>query len=241
MTSAQEYTRHWDDKFKSRPWGRYPPEDLVRFMGRRFRNADKGAVRVLEVGCGPGANVWFLHREGFAVHGIDVSPTAIEMASARLSRENAEIASPAPDLRVGNFSELPWADCHFDVVVDIFALYANTVDVMTQALAEIARVLKPGGVFYTKLWGTRSTGFGQGIPLEPGTFDAIPTGPCANMGVAHFFTQEEIANLFNRFFETIAVDTVLRSDVAAAQQIEEFHGQFAKPAHPGVAVEHESR
>src|SRR6218665_938871 len=73
ISTAPHYTGHWDEKFRSRSWGRYPPEDLVRFMGRRFRAADKGAVKVLEVGCGPGANLWFMHREGFAVHGIDIS------------------------------------------------------------------------------------------------------------------------------------------------------------------------
>jgi ubiquinone/menaquinone biosynthesis C-methylase UbiE len=230
MNTNEDYTRHWDEKFKSRAWGRYPPEDFVRFMGRRFRDAAKSGVKVLEVGCGPGANAWFLHREGFAVHGIDVSPAAIDLANARLAHENAGILSPAPDLRVGNFSQLPWQNDAFDVVVDIFALYANTTAVIAEALSEISRVLKPGGLFYTKLWGTRCTGFGLGVQLEPGTFDAIPTGPCANMGVTHFFTRDEIDALFGRFFKPVAIDNLVRTDVAAAQHIEEFHCQFAKPA-----------
>ena len=225
---AGDYTAHWDEKFRTRPWGRYPPEDLVRFMGRRFRDADRNAVRVLEVGCGPGANVWFMHREGFAVHGVDISPAAIGIAAMRLTTENAGIPSPTPDLRVGNFSNLPWPDRHFDVVVDIYALYANSTAVIAQSLAEISRVLKPGGLLYSKLWGTQSTGYGQGVELEPGTYDAIPAGPCANMGVSHFFTRQEIETMFGRHFEPLAIDSVLRSDLAAAQHIEEFHCQFAK-------------
>jgi len=228
MSAADDYTRHWDEKFRSRAWGRYPPEDLVRFMGRRFRNAEKGSVRVLEVGCGPGANVWFLHREGYAVSAIDVSPAAIDLAGERLRRENKDLGSPEADLRVGNFATLPWPDRHFDVVVDIFALYANTVDVLTKALAEIARVLKPGGLLYTKQWGTRTTGYGSGKALEPGTFDAIPEGPCAGMGVSHFFDRGEVERVFGRFFAPVAIDTVLRSDVAAEQQLEELQCQFRK-------------
>ena len=38
--SGADYTGHWDEKFRSRAWGRYPPEDLVRFMGRNWRDAD---------------------------------------------------------------------------------------------------------------------------------------------------------------------------------------------------------
>ncbi|MGB4114929.1 MAG: class I SAM-dependent methyltransferase [Polaromonas sp.] len=230
MSVVHDYTGHWDEKFSSRAWGRYPPEDLVRFMGRRFRDADRKLVRVLEVGCGPGANIWFLHREGYAVHGIDISQTAIDLAAARLATENIGLHSPAADLRVGNFSNLPWPEAHFDVVVDVFALYANTLDVISQALSEIDRVLKSGGLLYTKLWGTHTTGFGQGLALEPGTFDAIRTGPCASMGVTHFFTREEIKTVFGKFFQPIAVDLVLREDSTATQQIEEFHCQFVKRA-----------
>lgn len=225
MSMAEDYTLHWDEKFRSRAWGRYPPEDLVRFMGRNFKTARKDTVKVLEIGCGPGANIWFLHREGFDVAGIDVSPAAIGIARERLSNEN-EAAGTEPDLRVGNFEVLPWADNSFDVAIDIFALYANTTEVIAQALAEIARVLKPGGLFYTKLWGTNTTGYGTGRQLEPSTFDAIACGPCCNMGVSHFFTREEIDQLFGRFFTPLAIDTVSRSDVAANQHIEEFHCQF---------------
>lgn len=228
MSTATDYTQHWDEKFKNRAWGRYPPEDLVRFMGRNFKHTDRASVRVLEVGCGPGANVWFLHREGYAVSAIDISPTAIDLAGKRLAVENKDCKSPAPDLRVGNFQKLPWHDSHFDVVVDIFALYANTNDVIAHALREISRVLKPGGLFYTKLWGAATTGFGQGKKLENATFDDITSGPCCNMGVSHFFTHDEIMQLFGAHFLPLAIDRVFRSDAAANQQIEEFHCQFKK-------------
>ncbi|WP_265258821.1 class I SAM-dependent methyltransferase [Verminephrobacter aporrectodeae] len=229
MMTAPDYTAHWDEKFRSRSWGRYPPEDLVRFMGRHFRAADQRAVKVLEVGCGPGANLWFMQREGFAVHGIDVSPAAIDIATARLASENAGIPHPAADLRVGHFAHLPWPDGHFDVAVDIFALYANTTHVIREALAEVARVLRPGALFYSKLWGTNCTGHGLGRQLEPGTFDEIPEGPCRGMGVSHFFTRAEIDVLFGEFFGITAIDRILRSDIAANQQIEEFHCQFIRP------------
>lgn len=229
MQPALDYTQHWDEKFRTRDWGRWPPEDFVRFMGRHFKHyPDKSSVRVLEVGCGPGANLWFLQREGFAVFGIDASSAGIEIAQKRLNEENKECASPEPDLRVGNFANLPWPDAHFDVVADIFALYANTTDVIASALSEINRVLKPGGLFYTKLWGTNTTGFGEGNNIETGTFDAIPHGPCCHMGISHFFTHEEIGRMFGRHFTPIAIDVIARSDMAANQHMEEFHCQFKK-------------
>lgn len=232
-----DYTGHWDDKFRTRSWGRYPPEDLVRFMGRNFRHVDKHGVRVLEVGCGPGANIWFMHREGFAVHGIDISEAAIGIALARLQAENADSPAPPADLRVGNFSSLPWPDAHFDVVVDIFALYANTSAVIRQALGEIQRVLKPGGLFYTKVWGRNTTGYGLGRELEDGTYDDIPEGPCRQMGVSHFFSRPEIDEVFGPFFRPVAIDVIQRSDTAAGQDIQEFHAQFAKSEESAKAAD----
>ncbi len=225
---SEHYADHWEEKFASRAWGRYPPEDLVRFMGRNYKHADRSAVRVLEVGCGPGANVWFLHREGFAVSAIDISPTGIALCAKRLEDENAGLHTVAPDLKVGNFQTLPWEDATFDVVVDIFAIYANTLEVIESALSEVARVLKPNGRFYAKLWGRESTGYGSGDRLEEGTYDNIPTGPCADMGVSHFYDRAEIESLFSKYFTLDAIDRVLREDAATGSVIEEFHCSFTK-------------
>lgn len=223
-----DYKKHWDEKFRTRRWGRYPPEDLVRFFGRSFGSInDRNVIKVLEAGCGPGANLWFLHREGYDVSGIDGSPAAIEIAQERLACENAGLNTISPDLRAGDFRELPWNDDWFDCVIDIFAIYANTLPVIRQSVSEIYRVLKPGGLFYTKLWGRECTGFGAGQELEPGTYDDIPSGPCADMGVSHFFDRNEIEDIFS-MFETKAIDVIARTDVLRNYTAEEYHCQFTK-------------
>lgn len=227
MKQAKDYNAHWDEKFRTRRWGRYPPEDLVRFIGRTYADEDRGNISVLEVGCGPGANLWFLHREGFRVSGIDISPAAIEFAAGRLEIENKGL-NPFPfDLKVGDFSKLPWPDQSFDLVIDIFALYANTLDVIQAAANEVHRVLKPGGHFYSKLWGENTTGFGKGHEVEPGTYEGIPHGPCAGMGVSHFFNREEISRVFGNF-DLAAVDVVARTDVLRSMAVEEYLCQFRK-------------
>lgn len=230
MSQPGDYAKHWDDTFRSRGWGRYPPEDLVRFIGRNFKQAKPGSVRVLELGCGPGANLWFLQREGYAVSGIDISPEAIKLAAARIETENKYFAGPPPDLRVGNFETLPWEDRAFDAVIDIFALYANPLRVIDRALVEAARVLKPGGLFYSKLWGSNTTGCGKGREIEPGTFDHIPEGPCWNMGLSHFFKLEEAQKLYGKYFSPVAFEVLSRKNMLDGQQLEEFHCQFKKGA-----------
>ncbi len=57
-------------------------------FAQNFYNAsDRKAIKILEVGCGPGANLWFMAREGFSVYGIDGSEHAIELARRRLDSE----------------------------------------------------------------------------------------------------------------------------------------------------------
>jgi ubiquinone/menaquinone biosynthesis C-methylase UbiE len=123
---------------------------------------------------------------------------------------------------------LPWPGQSFDVVIDIFAIYANAVDVIEQTLDEVYRVLKPGGRFYSKLWGTNTTGFGQGREIELHTFDEIPLGPCHDMGISHFFDIDEIRQRFGSF-QIDAIDTIVRSDAIIDSDIEEIICQCTKP------------
>ncbi len=218
-TAAGSY---WERVFAARPWGSYPAEELVRFIARNFRAApDKSSVQVLEIGCGPGSNIWYLAREGFTVAGIDGSPTAIRQAKERLAAEGLPHTMPRVDLRVGDFTSLPWEDEVFDAVVDIAALYANPMAKITAAIAEIRRVLKPGGVFFGKMFGTLTTGSDSGEVLEPGTRSNPRTGPCAGNEVAHFFSREELADLFSGFC-VLGVDQTHRTDCNGEIQIFEW-------------------
>ena len=145
----QNYNDHWEEKFQSRTWGSYPSEDLVRFICGNFIKTQQKKSKVLEIGCGTGANLWFLQKEGLIISGIDASPTGISIAQKRVSLDAK--AKNNSELKVGDFSTLPWENSKFDLVVDIFALYANTQKKISDTLSEVKRVLKPGGYFFTKL------------------------------------------------------------------------------------------
>jgi len=190
----------WDALHEARAWGRYPPEELVRFVGRRyFPCADRQSLRFLEMGCGQGANLWFLLREGFRVAGIDGSPAAIRKCADRLRAEGLPSENPMCELRAGDFSQLPWSDASFDVVVDVESIYANPWRTILASVAEGARVLKPGGVMFAKMFGTDTTGAGSGELFEPGTTLDPVEGPLAGHGLAHFFSEPEIREAFGAF------------------------------------------
>jgi len=224
--SSAEALDYWESIFAQRGWGSYPPEELVRFIARNFRAApDRAQVRVLEIGCGPGPNIWFLAREGYAAAGIDGSPTAIRQAEARLQAEGL----PSADLQVGDFASLPWPDASFDAVVDVAALYANTMPTIRATVAEIARVLKPGGLFFGKMFADGCTGSRSGTMLEPGTMRKPTEGVCAGNEVAHFFTRAELHELFAGF-DALKIDQIHRTDGNGAIDVFEWLVSASKPS-----------
>ena len=98
---------------------------------------------VLEVGCGTGeVTMRAKVRAGAAgvVAGIDPAPEMIAMA-----REKADQAGVDVDYRVAAVEALPFLDATFDVVVSSLMLHHLPEDLKPRALAEIRRVLKPGG------------------------------------------------------------------------------------------------
>lgn len=185
----------WEQIFSSREWGKYPPEHVVRFVARTFYRApNRTDVRLLEIGCGPGANVWFMARERFRVSGIDCSPTAICKAGERLASEGL-----SADLRVGDNAALPWADNTFDGVLDNVSLCCNGHQSVRAALNEVRRVLKPGAPFQASFFTTATWGYGLGTPVEPDGFRDITEGPLVGTGFCLFLTRERLSELFDDF------------------------------------------
>lgn len=100
--------------------------------------------RLLEMGCGAGDMALGLAALGYAVSGVDISPTAVEWA-----RDKARERSLNADFRVGSVLNLAdYADCSFDIVLDGHCLHCVIGADRADFLASAKRVLKPGGVLH---------------------------------------------------------------------------------------------
>lgn len=111
----------------------------VFLRGPRAEDAIVAAVaearprRVLEVGCGPGGLAERLARElRVELAALDLSPRMVELTRAR-----------GVDARAGDVQALPFPDGSFDCAVAAFVLYH--VPDLERSVAELARVLRPGG------------------------------------------------------------------------------------------------
>jgi len=179
----------WENIYRSREWGRYPPEELVRFVARNFYSAvERSKVKFLDLGCGTGSAAWFIAREGFAVYGIDGSETAIKIAKERFAKEGLH-----GDFRAGDIVNLDYPDNFFDCIVDISAIQHNKPENIKIILQECLRVLKPNGNMFSMMLGSKSK------------FDMLKNG------YTHLSTKKEIESFFSIFGEAV-IDVSERTD-----------------------------
>ena len=102
--------------------------------------------RVLEVGCGRGVALPVLSErlEPEELVGVDIDPSLIRAAGLRVSRTQTRASLHIADVR-----DLPFDNNSFDIVIDFGTCYhvGGGVKGQLSALSEIARVLRPGGLF----------------------------------------------------------------------------------------------
>ena len=141
---------------------RFPKEKVVQFVLRRFPDrAARAGLKVLDLGCGSGVHTLFLAREGFAAHGCDISPVGVANTRARLAE-----AGCAGDVVVGCVEHIAWPDNHFDALICLGVLECAGPALLTTALSEIMRVLRPGAPALVLFAADTDFRLGNGNPLE---------------------------------------------------------------------------
>jgi SAM-dependent methyltransferase len=188
------FDRRWDEQIYGlgAQLNRWPYDAVVSFLFRHApRDRARRVVRVFELGCGAGNNLWAAAREGFAVSGIDASRIAIEAAARRLSEEGL-----SGDLRVAEFEALPFADANFDLGIDRLALTCAPRSVALDAEGELRRVLAPGAKLYTNLF-SRAHSSAAADALEPdGCLSDPRSGSLAGMPHMRFYGPAELDELW---------------------------------------------
>lgn len=186
----------WEAIFVENEWGKYPAEQLIRFIAQNFyKMPDRKKIKILELGCGPGANLWFVAREGFSAYGIDGSPTAVERANARL---NKEVPGWSGKIEVGDMRNLPYNDEEFDCVIDNEACCTQQFDETKKIYKEANRVTKKGGKLYVRTFATGCVGDGTGKKLGHNAWE-VTEGGLANKGLARFTDENEISEMISPY------------------------------------------
>jgi SAM-dependent methyltransferase len=135
-TGTPEHLAEIERRFLREAWFAQPPgappfSGLIPFDELRDRD-------VLEIGCGTGVHARLLAAAGARLTAVDLTPTAVELTRRRL-----ELAALPADVREADAEALPFADATFDFVWSWGVIHHS--ESTERVLAEIARVLRPGG------------------------------------------------------------------------------------------------
>lgn len=171
----------WNELFKEAEYRwQDPHSSVVELVGRL---SDRPGREILDLGCGAGRHLVYLGSQGFKVYGMDLSENGLLHARGWLR------AQDLPSRLVkGDMTGLPYEGDRFDALISIHVIFHNPLVKMRDSIAEIRRVLKPGGLALLTFQSTRSYRYKSGVEIEPNTF--LPENG-GDRGIPHHFSDLE--------------------------------------------------
>ncbi|MFE5207959.1 class I SAM-dependent methyltransferase [Streptomyces sp. NPDC056600] len=158
---ADAQRRHWQGTYTAHP-GMYGdlPSDPALHAAQVFRAA--GAADVLELGAGHGRDSLYFAREGFTVQAADFSATALGQLreAARAQGVDRTVTTFVHDVR----DPLPLPDASVDTVFAhmLLCMALSTAEIHA-VVAEVRRVLRPGGLLVFTVRHTGDAHHGTGV------------------------------------------------------------------------------
>lgn len=191
---------HFEKKFQKTGLAsqrRYPNEALIQFLAKNyfhFSPEKRKKVKILELGCGSGANLWMIAREGFSSYGIDIASTGIKLCRRILKSWGVKARVCVEDMK-----KIRFGDNFFDAIVDVVSMQHLNLKEHEMAYREVIRCLKKGGLFFQWHLGAGSTPFreGGGVKIDKLTVDNItdPSMPLYDAGATCFLTARKASGL----------------------------------------------
>ena len=182
----------WDEIYRrNEQISVWPWSDLVSIVMRHARPSTNH-FKVVELGCGAGANIPFFLSLGVEYFSIEAS----EVIVSRLQKTYPELEN---NIILGDCTEtLPKGQ--FDLIFDRGSLTCNTTDAIKVCLKNCYDQLKPEGKYIGVDWySTETSSFSQGEVEDDWTRVNFPRGPFVDQLRIHFSNKDHLYDLFNKF------------------------------------------
>ena len=173
--------------FKMSIW---PWSDLVTAVMRLRLPA---STRVLELGCGAGANIPFFKHLGMDYHAVEGSPVIVEQLHERFPEYTDTI-------KCGDFTKEILFDGCFDLIVDRASVTCNSSRSIYRVVDCIQKIMHKGAYYVGIDWySDDSSYFNKGDYIDDFTRANFQDGPFADLGTIHFSSEGHIRKLFKKF------------------------------------------
>jgi ubiquinone/menaquinone biosynthesis C-methylase UbiE len=197
------WDKTWDDIFQKKTWGKYPHDVLISFIAKNFYNVpNRKQIKILEIGSGSGANIWYLTREGFDARGIDGSPTGVQQTIDYLAQDGLKA-----EMSIDDVTKINYPDNYFNCVIDFGCTGGNSLTDTKKIIKEAYRVLKKDGLFFSECVanGSDMGSFERNIDNEYFNFSE---GPFAGLGFWKSINRNQINEVYGEDFNINSVDFI---------------------------------
>lgn len=186
-----EWERCYSDGSQLSVW---PWSDVVSLLHRHCSQIIAGEGRVLELGCGAGANIPLFRSLGLKYFGIEGSRTIVKMLHQRYPDMFTQIFC-------GDFTVEQPFQTKFDLVIDRAAITHNDTISIKKTLSSVLASLKPNGFFIGVDWFStnHSDAFLGGVKEDSHTQTNYVSGQFAEVGKVHFSDETHLRELFDDF------------------------------------------
>lgn len=185
-------SKAWDWKKENNAvWSR--PSEESYYIAERWKAQQQKDI--LDFGCGLGRHSIYFAKQGFSVSAFDLSEEGVSSLRKWAKDENVNVQTTVCDML-----NLPYADNSFDCIFAYHVISHTDTNGMKTILAEIRRILKPGGEIFLSLcsketWSFKDAGYPK---MDDNTVIKTDDGP--EKGIPHFFvTLDDIIRLFHEF------------------------------------------
>lgn len=185
---AKSFDEKWDEIYDDgKQINQFPFSDLISFFYNNYKK-NSSKLNILEVGCGAGNNLEFLANLGHNVFGIDASEKIIEYTKKNFFDKNL-----SGNFSVNEFTELPFNDNYFDLIINRAAICHTDLKSANSAISECNRVINENGFFYSTFFTNFNTF--KANKIDFGFYDKFDDG-FQNIGALKFYNIFEITKLF---------------------------------------------
>ena len=173
------------------PWNiEAPPRALVELI----KNEGVKRCKTIDLGCGAGNYAIYLASVGFDVTGVDIAPTAIELAKENAKRQGIKCTFVVADV-LGNLEEVRET---FDFAYDWQLLHHMFPEQRKKYVENVHRILAPRGKYLSVCFSEKDPQFGGS-----GKYRETSSGT-----ILYFSSEDELRDLFKPYFNIKELGTI---------------------------------